>query len=123
MKIIYLSHFLDVHDCRFLKKLSESNHDVLLVAVDNSNIPESISSIDGLKHVAIPRPFPRHDYNYYISFKSIVIALSHILYKVLEKFTFVKKLFNKRYLFSHEEFRLLFYRKKLSQIINLVKRC
>ena len=117
MKILYMSHILSIHDSRFLKKLLSSNHDVLLVAIDNSNIPESISSIDGLKHVAIPRPFPMHDYNYYISFKSIVIALNHILYRVLEKFVFIKKLFNKRSLFSHEEFRLLFYRKKVSQII------
>ena len=37
MKILYLSHILSIHDSRFLEKLSSSNHDVLLVAVDNSN--------------------------------------------------------------------------------------
>ena len=116
-----MSHILSIHDFRFLEKLSSSNHDVLLVAVDNSNIPESISSIDGLKHVAIPRPFPRHDYKYYFSFKSIILAIRHILYRVLEKFAFVKKIFNKRALFSHEEFRLLFYQNKLSQIIKKYK--
>ncbi len=68
MRIIYLSHILSIHDSRFLEKLSASNHDVLLVAVDNSDIPESISSIDGLKYVTIPRPLPMHDYKYYFSF-------------------------------------------------------
>jgi glycosyltransferase involved in cell wall biosynthesis len=121
MKIIYLSHILNIHDYRFLEKLSASNHDVLLVAVDNSNIPESISSIDGLKHVVIPRPFPMHDYKYYFSFISIIIALRHYLYRVIEKLDFHKKLFNKRTLYSHEEFRFLFYRKKLSQIIKKFK--
>ena len=95
MRIIYLSHILNIHDYRFLEKLSASNHDVLLVAVDNSNIPESISSIDGLKCVTIPRPIPGHDYKYYFSFNSIIIAFRHKIYRVLEKFAFVKKLFTK----------------------------
>ena len=49
-----MSHILSIHDFRFLEKLLTSNHDVLLVAVDNSDIPESISSIDGLKHIVVP---------------------------------------------------------------------
>ena len=121
MKILYLSHILSIHDSRFLEKLSSSNHDVLLVAVDNSNIPESISSINGLKCVTIPRPIPGHDYKYYFSFNSIIIAFRHKIYRVLEKFAFVKKLFNKRTLLSHEEFRFLYYSKKLSQIIKKFK--
>ena len=93
MKILYMSHILSIHDSRFLEKLLSSNHDVLLVAVDNSNIPESISSIDGLKCVTIHRPNPGHDYKYYFSFNSIIIAFRHKIYRVLEKFAFVKKLF------------------------------
>ena len=112
---------MTIWDYRFLEKLSSSNHDVLLVAVDNSNIPESISSINGLKCVTIPRPIPGHDYKYYFSFNSIIIAFRHKIYRVLEKFAFVKKLFNKRTLLSHEEFRFLFYSKKLSQIIKKFK--
>jgi len=54
-----MSHILSIHDSRFLEKLSLSNHDVLLVAIDNSNIPESISSIDGLKHIFIQRPLTK----------------------------------------------------------------
>ena len=54
-----MSHILSIHDFRFLEKLSLSNHDVLLVAIDNSNIPESISSIDGLKHIFIQRPLTK----------------------------------------------------------------
>ena len=121
MKILYMSHILSIHDFRFLDKLSSSSHDVLLVAIDNCKIPEPISSIYGLKHVAIPRPFPRLDYRYYFSFESIILALRHKLYRIIDKFGFPKKLFNKRTLFSHEEFRLLFYRKKLSQIIKKFK--
>ena len=91
MRIIYLSHILNIHDYRYLEKLTASNHDVLLVAVDNSEIPESISSIDGLKYVIIPRPLPMHDYKYYFSFISIIIALRHYLYRVIEKLDFHKK--------------------------------
>jgi L-malate glycosyltransferase len=121
MRIIYLSHQLNIHDFRFLEKLSSSNHNVLLVAVDNSNIPESISSIDGLKYVTIPRPLPMHDYKYFFSFISIILALRHYLYRVIEKLDFHKKVFNKRTLYSHEEFRFLFYQNKLSQIIKKFK--
>ena len=95
MRIIYLSHQLNIHDFRFLEKLSSSNHNVLLVAVDNSNIPESISSIDGLKYVTIPRPLPMHDYKYFFSFISIILALRQYLYRVIEKLDFHKKVFNK----------------------------
>ena len=121
MRIIYLSHILNIHDFRFLDKLSSSSHDVLLVAIDNCKIPEPISSIYGLKYVAIPRPLPRHDYRYYFSFESIILALRHKLYRIIDKFGFPKKLFNKRLIFSHEEFRFLFYRKKLSRIIKKFK--
>ena len=121
MRIIYLSHILNIHDYRFLEKLSASNHDVLLVAVDNSDIPESISSIDGLKYVTIPRPLPMHDYKYYFSFLSIIIALRHYLYRIIEKLDFHKRVFNKRTIYSHEEFRFLFYRKKISRIIKKFK--
>ena len=58
MRIIYLSHILNIHDYRYLEKLTASNHDVLLVAIDN-NIPEPISSIDGLKHIFIQRPLTK----------------------------------------------------------------
>ena len=111
MKILYLSHILTIWDYHFLEKLSSSNHDVILVAIDKSKIPESISSIDGLKHVIIPRPHPRQDYRYYFSFESIILALRHKLYRVIEKFGYPKKLFNKRTLFSHDEFRFFYYRK------------
>jgi len=121
MKILYMSHILSIHDLRFIEKLLSSNHDVLLVAVDNSNIPESISSIDSLKCVTIPRPILERDYKYYFSFNSIIIALRHKIYRVLEKFAFVKKLFNKRTLLLHEEFRFLYYSKKLSKIIKKFK--
>jgi glycosyltransferase involved in cell wall biosynthesis len=121
MRIIYLSHILNIHDYRFLEKLSASNHDVLLVAIDNSEIPKSISSIYGLKHVVIPRPLPMHNYKYYFSFESIILALGHYLYRVIEKLGFHKKVFNKRTVYSHEEFRFLFYRKKLSRIIKKFK--
>ena len=104
MRIIYLSHILSIHDSRFLEKLLSSNHDVLLVAIDNSEIPKSISSIYGLKHVAIPRPLPMHNYKYYFSFESIIIALRHSLYRVIEKLGFQEKVFNKRTLLSHESF-------------------
>ena len=116
-----MSHILSLHDSRFLEKLSASNHDVLLVAVDNSNIPESISSIDGLKYVTLPRPLQTNAYKNYFSLQFIMLILIHKLYRTLEKFTFVKKLFSKRTLFLHEEFRFLFYRKKLSQIIKKFK--
>ena len=121
MRIIYLSHILNIHDSRFLEKLSESNHDVLLVAIDNSEIPESISSLDGLNHVLIPRPLPTHDYKYYFSFESIIIAIRHFLYRVIEKLGFHKKVFNKRTVYSHDEFRFLFYQKKISRIIKKFK--
>ena len=121
MKIIYLSHILNIHDYRFLEKLSASNHDVLLVAIDNSEIPKSISSIYGLKHVAIPRPLPMHNYKYYFSFESIILALRHKLYRTMEKFGFSKKFFPEKSQFLHEEFRFLYYSQKLSQIIKKFK--
>ena len=118
MRIIYLSHILNIHDYRFLEKLSSSNHDVLLVAIDNNKIPEPISSIVDLKYVTISRPLPRLNYKYYFSIVSIVLALRHMLYRVIEKSGFLVKLFNKRTLLLHEEFRFLFYREKLSRVIN-----
>jgi L-malate glycosyltransferase len=121
MKILYVSHILNIHDSRFLEKLLSSNHDVLLVAVENNKIPKSITGIYGLKQVVIPRPLPMHDYKYYFSFESIIIAIRHFLYRVIEKLGFHKKVFNKRTLFSHEEFRFLFYQKKISQIIKKFK--
>ena len=94
MRIIYLSHILKIHDFRFLDKLSASNHNILLVAIDNNKISKLISSIDGLKYVTIPRPLPRHDYRYYFSYESIILALLHKLYRVIEKIGFPKKLRN-----------------------------
>jgi glycosyltransferase involved in cell wall biosynthesis len=121
MKILYLSHILSIHDFRFLEKLSSSNHDVLLVAIDNSNIPESISSIDGLNYITIPRPNLLYDYKYYLSFYSIILAIWHLFYRVIEQFGIENKLFNKKTIFSHTEFRFFFYKKKLSQIIKYFK--
>ena len=64
MRIIYLSHILNIHDFRFLEKITSSKHVVLLVAIENSNVPESISNLDGLKHETIPRPNLIYDYKY-----------------------------------------------------------
>ena len=121
MRILYLSHILTVPDFRFLKKLLLTKHDILLVAMENSSIPESISSIDGLKCVTIPRPLPRHNYRYYFSFESIILALRHKLYRIMEKFGFSKKFFPEKSQFLHEEFRFLYYSQKLSRIIKKFK--
>jgi len=121
MRIIYLSHILNIHDFRFLEKITSSKHDVLLVAIDNCKIPEPISSIDGLEYVIIPRPLPRLNYKYYFSFESIILALRHKLFRIIEKIDFLIKLVGQRTIFSHEEFRFLFYRSKLSRIIKKFK--
>ena len=121
MKILYLSHILSIHDFRFLEKLSSSNHDVLLVALDNSNIPKSISKIDGLKHIVIPRPLPKNSFKYYLSFKEIILFLRHGIYRIIENFSFLKSYFSETTKISHLEFRFFFYRTKLLQIIKKFK--
>ena len=121
MKILYMSHILSIHDSRFLKKLLLSNHDVLLVAIDNSNIPESISSIDGLKHIVIPRPLPKNNFKYYMSFQEIILLLIHGIYKIIEKFSYFKSYFSDTTKISHQEFRFFFYRTKILQIIKKFK--
>lgn len=119
MKILYMSHILSIHDFRFLEKLLTSNHDVLLVAVDNSDIPESISSIDGLKSVAIPRPLPTHGYKNYFSLRFIMLALRHKLFRFIENLGLVEKLFNKKTILAHESFHLIYYKEQLSRIIKI----
>ena len=121
MRIIYLSHILNIHDFRFLEKITSRKHVVLLVAIENNNIPESISNIDGLKHETIPRPNLIYDYKFYLSFHSTLLALLHILYRAIETFGFTQKLFKKRTVLSHQEFRYFFYRKKLLRIIKKFK--
>jgi len=51
-----MSHILSIHDYRFLEKLSFSEHDVLLVAIDNTKIPENIANLNGIKQIVVPRP-------------------------------------------------------------------
>ena len=121
MKILYMSHILSIHDSRFLKKLLSSNHDVLLVAIDNSNIPESISSIEGLKHIVIPRPLPKNNFKYYLSFQAIILLLTHGIYMIIEKFSYFKSYFSDTTKISHQEFRFFFYRTKILQIIKKFK--
>jgi glycosyltransferase involved in cell wall biosynthesis len=116
-----MSHILNIHDFRFLEKLSSSNHDVLLVAVDNINIPESISSIDGLKHIVIHRPLPKNSFKYYLSFQAIILLLRHGIYRIIEKFSYFKSYFSDTTKISHQEFRFFFYRTKLLQIIKKFK--
>lgn len=115
---MYLSKILSIHDFRFLQKLSDSHHEVLLVAMENFRIPESISALKGIKYVTIPRPLPRQDYKNYFSLQFIILALRHKLYRILEKFELVEKYFNEKSILMHESFHFLFYQKKLSTIIN-----
>jgi len=121
MKILYISHILSIHDSRFLEKLLSSNHDVLLVAVENSKIPESISSLDGLKHVTIPRPLPTHGYKNYFSLQFVILALKHKLFRFIENIGLVEKIFSEKTLLTHESFHLLYYQKRLSKIIKFFK--
>jgi glycosyltransferase involved in cell wall biosynthesis len=121
MKILYMSHILSIHDFRFLEKLSLSNHDVLLVAIDNSEIPKSISSIFGLKHIVIPRPLPKNNFKYYLSFRAIILSLRHGIYRIIEKFSYFKSYFSETTKISHQEFRFFFYRTKILQIIKKFK--
>jgi len=121
MKILYMSHILSIHDFRFLEKLSSSNHDVLLVAIDNSNIPESISSIDGLKHIVIPRPLPKNNLKYFLSLQAIFLLIRHGIYRIIEKFSFFESYFSEKTKISHQEFRFFWYREKILQIIKKFK--
>ena len=92
MKILYLSHILSIHDYRFLDKLLSNNHDVLLVALDKNEIPEIISSLKDLKTVLIPRPLPKHNMKYYFSIRSILLALIHLVFRIIQNSTLLKKL-------------------------------
>ena len=117
MKILYLSHILNIHDFRFLDKLVSNNHDVLLVAIDNNKISKEISNIDGLKHVLIPRPLPKHSLKYFFSPVSVILAIKHILYRMIENTAFFNKYLNRRTIIRHYEFRFLYYQNRLSKII------
>ena len=121
MKILYLSHILNIHDFRFLDKLVSNNHDVLLVAIDNNKISKEISNIDGLKHVLIPRPLPKHSLKYFLSPVSIILAIKHILYRMIENTAFLNKYLNRRTIIRHYEFRFPYYQNRLSKIIKTFK--
>ena len=107
MKILYLSHILNIHDFRFLDKLVSNDHDVLLVAIDNNKISKEISNIGGLKHVLIPRPLPKHSLKYFLSPVSIILAIKHILHRMIEKISFFNKHLNRQTFIRHYEFRFL----------------
>ncbi len=117
MKILYLSHILSIHDFRFLDKLISNKHDVLLVAIDNNRIPEKILNIEGLKYMAMPRPLPKHSLKYFLSPSSIMLALRHTAFRMIENISFFNNYLNERTSFLHHEFRILYYQNRLSKII------
>ena len=121
MRIIYLSHIMNIHDFRFLNKLVSNNHDVLLVAIDNNKISKEISNIAGLKHVLIPKPLPRYSFKFFISPRSIILAIKHMIYRIIENIAFFNNYLNKRITLRHHEFRLLYYQNRLSKIIKTFK--
>ncbi len=121
MRIIYLSHIMNIHDFRFLDKLVSNNHDVLLVAIDNNKISKEISNIAGLKHVLIPKPLPRYSFKFFISPRSIILAIKHMIYRIIENIAFFNNYLNKRITLRHHEFRLLYYQNRLSKIIKTFK--
>ena len=117
MKILYLSHILSIHDYRFLDKLLSNNHDVLLVALDKNEIPEIISSLKDLKTVLIPRPLPKHNMKYYFSIRSILLALIHLVFRIIQNSTLLKNYINERTNILHHEFKIFYYQNMLSKII------
>ena len=117
MKILYMSHILSIHDYRFLEKLSTSSHEVLLVAIDNTEIPENIANLKGIKQIVVSRPLPRLNFKYYISLTAINLAVRHMLYRIIEKNKFLQIIFDDKTKLSHEEFRYFFYANKVSKII------
>lgn len=54
MRIVYQSDGLNVHDYRFLAKLAQSEHDVILVTYRASGVPASITSLPGLRILRRP---------------------------------------------------------------------
>ena len=121
MKILYVSKVLSIHDYRFLQKLSLSDHEVLLFAVENSRIPEPISGLTSIRFLTFSRPHPRSDYRFYFSLQSILLALTHIFYLLIENLGFHDKVFSDRTIRSHVSFRIFFYFKKLSRVIHSFK--
>lgn len=121
MKILYMSHILSIHDFRFLDKLSSSKHEVLLVSIDRNDVPNYISNLDGIKILTIPRPVPRFNFRYFLSFESILLAIKHIIYRMIQNFQFFKNYFNDQTKFLHQEFRFLHYKNQLSKIIKTFK--
>ena len=121
MRILYISKTLSIHDYRFLEKFSSSDHEVLLFAPENSSIPEPISSLAGVRFMNFSHPRPRSDYKYYLSWQSIIIALRHIFYRVIERLGLRDKIFNHRTILSHSPFLVFFYRQKLSKAIHKFK--
>ena len=112
-----MSHILSIHDYRFLEKLSYSEYDVLLVAIDNTKIPENIANLNGIKQIVVPRPLPRLNFKYYLSLSAINLAVRHIIYRIVAKNKFLEKLFDDKTILLHEEFRYFFYVNKVSKII------
>tara|TARA_B100000519_G_C14221178_1_gene427636 strand:- start:275 stop:1486 length:1212 start_codon:yes stop_codon:yes gene_type:complete len=112
---------MNIHDFRFLDKLVSNNHDVLLVAIDNNKISKEISNIAGLKHVLIPKPLPRYSFKFFISPRSIILAIKHMIYRIIENIAFFNNYLNKRITLRHHEFRLLYYQNRLSKIIKTFK--
>ena len=112
-----MSHILSIHDYRFLEKLSYSEYDVLLVAIDNTKIPENIANLNGIKQIVVPRPLPRLNFKYYLSLSAINLAVRHIIYRIVAKNKFLEKLFDDKTILLHEEFRYFFYVNKVLKII------
>ena len=121
MKILYVSKVLSIHDYPFLQKLSLSVHEVLLFSVMNSRIPEPISGLTGIRFMTFSLPRPRSDYRFYLSLRSILLALIRIFYLLIDNLGFHDKVFSDRTIRSHVSFRIFYYFKKLSRVIRSFK--
>lgn len=64
MRIVYVSRDLTIHDCRFLKKLARSEHDVWLIAYYDGAVPASIRELANLHIIHWPLPPPPHPRRY-----------------------------------------------------------
>ena len=117
MKILYMSHILSIHDFRFLEKLSSSPNNILLVALDRNNVPDFISNLNAIEYLTVPRPLPRYKLKYFLSFRSMLLAIRHIAYRIIENSPLFNKYFNERTIILHQEFRFLYYQYHLIKII------
>ncbi|MEA3493439.1 MAG: glycosyltransferase family 4 protein [Candidatus Margulisiibacteriota bacterium] len=88
MRIIYLSSNLSIHDHRFLKKLSDSDHEVFLIThYDGEKLPSYIQELKGINKIHYKNP---------LAFASGAEKYSIFTRKIRCWFAFLKSIFRLR---------------------------